>query len=171
MISLVESFLFPDKQGTPEEGQRIQQPKCCVSTNNNKDEDNSLKNYSQNKTHQASLQNFRQIKRRQYQKPDSKSRVGNNFLFVGHIGTSGKTCWPYWNFWKNLLAILELLENLVGHIGTYQAKIYWIVLVLVGTFFFLNQFKCFICTVMLKVIQTNKLEKIISISHTTFKAG
>ena len=29
MIFQVESFLFPDKQGTPEEGRRIQRPKCC----------------------------------------------------------------------------------------------------------------------------------------------
>ena len=28
MISQVESFLCPDKQGTPEEGRRIQRPKC-----------------------------------------------------------------------------------------------------------------------------------------------
>ena len=42
MISQVESFLYSDKQGTPEEGQRIQQPKH-VSTNNHKDEDNSKK--------------------------------------------------------------------------------------------------------------------------------
>ena len=48
MICQVESFLCPDKQGTPEEGRRIQQPKRCVSINNNKDEDNSPKNHSQN---------------------------------------------------------------------------------------------------------------------------
>ena len=47
MISLVESFLWSDKQGTPEEGQRIQQPNH-VSTNNNKDVDNSPKNHTQN---------------------------------------------------------------------------------------------------------------------------
>ena len=47
MISQVESFLCPDEQGTLEEGWRIHQPKCCVSTNNNKDEDNSPKNYNQ----------------------------------------------------------------------------------------------------------------------------
>ena len=31
MISLVESFPYPDKQGTPEEGRRIQRPKRCVT--------------------------------------------------------------------------------------------------------------------------------------------
>ena len=41
MISQVESFLYPDKQGTPEEGRRIQRPKRCE--NNNEDEDNSPK--------------------------------------------------------------------------------------------------------------------------------
>ena len=46
MISWVESFLCPDKQGTPEEGQRIEHPKHCVLTNNNKDEDNSQKNHT-----------------------------------------------------------------------------------------------------------------------------
>ena len=45
MISQVESFLCPDKQGTSEKGQRIQQLKR-VSTNNHKDEDNSPKNYN-----------------------------------------------------------------------------------------------------------------------------
>ena len=39
--SQVESFLFPDKQGTPEVGQKIQWLKCCE--NKNKDEDNSPK--------------------------------------------------------------------------------------------------------------------------------
>ena len=48
MISQVESFLCPDKQGTPEEGRRIQQPKHCVTTNDNKDEENSPKNHTQN---------------------------------------------------------------------------------------------------------------------------
>ena len=48
MISLVESFLYLDKQGTPEECQRIQQLKRCNSTYYNKDEDNSPKNHSQN---------------------------------------------------------------------------------------------------------------------------
>ena len=48
IISLVESFLCPDKQGTPEESRRIQRPKRCVSTNSNKDEVNSPKNYTQN---------------------------------------------------------------------------------------------------------------------------
>ena len=62
MISQVESFLCLDKQGIPEESRRIQQLKCCVTTNNNKNEDNSLKNHTQNITHQASSQKFRQIK-------------------------------------------------------------------------------------------------------------
>ena len=35
--------------------------KPYVSTNNNKDENDSPKNHNQNKTHQASSQNFRQI--------------------------------------------------------------------------------------------------------------
>ena len=61
MISLVESFLCPDKQETPEEGQRMQWPKC-VSTNYNKDKDNSQKNHNQNNTYQASSQKFWQIK-------------------------------------------------------------------------------------------------------------
>ena len=52
MISLVESFLCPDKQGTPEEGWNI------VSTNNNKDEDISPKNHNQNNSH---LKKFQQI--------------------------------------------------------------------------------------------------------------
>ena len=49
MISQVESCLCSDKQGTPEEFQRIQHPKCCVSTYHTKDEDNSRKNHNQNK--------------------------------------------------------------------------------------------------------------------------
>ena len=48
MISLVESFLCPEKKRTSEDGWRIQRPKCCVTTNNNKDEDKSLKNHTQN---------------------------------------------------------------------------------------------------------------------------
>ena len=44
MISLVESFLCPDKQGTPEEGRKIQGLSRCER--NNKDEDNSPKNLS-----------------------------------------------------------------------------------------------------------------------------
>ena len=40
MVSQVESYLRPDKQGTPEEGCRKQWPKHCVTINNNKDEDN-----------------------------------------------------------------------------------------------------------------------------------
>ena len=62
MTSQVISFLCPDKQGTPNEGWRIQWPKRCVSTNNNKDEDSSLKNRIQNITHQPSFQKFRPIK-------------------------------------------------------------------------------------------------------------
>ena len=48
MISQVESFPCPDKQGTPEEGRRIKRPKRWGSTNNNKDEDNSPKNHTKN---------------------------------------------------------------------------------------------------------------------------
>ena len=33
MISQIESFLYPDKQGTPEEGRRIQRLKRCEKTN------------------------------------------------------------------------------------------------------------------------------------------
>ena len=51
MISQIESFLCSDKQGTPEEGRRMEWPKCCVTTNNNKDEDNNLKNHAQNIKH------------------------------------------------------------------------------------------------------------------------
>ena len=40
MISLVESFLRPDKQGTSEEGRRILRLKRCDNKSNNKDEDN-----------------------------------------------------------------------------------------------------------------------------------
>ena len=39
VISQVESFLCPDKQGTSEKGRMIQRPKRCEK--NNKDEDNS----------------------------------------------------------------------------------------------------------------------------------
>ena len=53
MISKVESFLCPDKQGTSEEGWRIQWPKH--SEKNNKDEDNSLKTLT-DKNHQALFQ-------------------------------------------------------------------------------------------------------------------
>ena len=45
-------------QQTPEEGQRIYQPKR--SGNNNKDEDNSPKTLN-DKNHQASPQKFRQL--------------------------------------------------------------------------------------------------------------
>ena len=43
MTFQVESFLCPDKQGSPEEDQRIQLLKCYVSTYQSKDDDNSLK--------------------------------------------------------------------------------------------------------------------------------
>ena len=61
MISQVESFPYPDKQGTLDEGWMIQRPKRCVTTNNNKDEDNSSKNNTQNIAHQASSQKFWQL--------------------------------------------------------------------------------------------------------------
>ena len=57
MISQVESLLCSDKQGTPEEGQRIKRPKRRVLTYYNKDEDNSPKNHNQNNTHQTSSKN------------------------------------------------------------------------------------------------------------------
>ena len=47
MISQVESFLCPDKQRTPEEGPRIQQPKRCER--NNKDEENIPKTLNEKK--------------------------------------------------------------------------------------------------------------------------
>ena len=47
-------------QQTPEEGWRTYRPKCCG--NNNKDEDNSPKNFN-DKNQQASSQKFRQLKR------------------------------------------------------------------------------------------------------------
>ena len=50
MISQAESFLCPDKKGTPEEGWRIQQLKHCVSIHHNKDEYISPKNLNQNYT-------------------------------------------------------------------------------------------------------------------------
>ena len=62
MISTVKSFPYSDKQGTPDESRRIQQPKHCISTYHNKDEDNSPKNNNQNNKYQASSQKFRQIK-------------------------------------------------------------------------------------------------------------
>ena len=51
MISQVETFLCLDKQETPEEGWRIQQPKHCEK--NNKDEDNSPKMLTDKKKQQA----------------------------------------------------------------------------------------------------------------------
>ena len=51
MISLVESFLYSEKQGTPEEGQRVERAKCCVSTYPNKDKDKRPKNQNQNKSY------------------------------------------------------------------------------------------------------------------------
>ena len=50
IISRIESFLCPDKQGTPKEGWRIQRPKC-LSIHHHKDKDNSPKNNNQNNTH------------------------------------------------------------------------------------------------------------------------
>ena len=48
MISL-KSFPYLNNQGTPEEeSRRIQRPKCCVTKNKNKDEDNSPKNNKHN---------------------------------------------------------------------------------------------------------------------------
>ena len=61
MISQVESFLCPDKQGTPEEGRRIQRLKCCEKNNKDKDKDNSLKTLT-DKNHQTSSQKFRPLK-------------------------------------------------------------------------------------------------------------
>ena len=55
MISQVESFLWSYKQGTPEEGQRVQLLKHRISTYHNKEEDNSMKNYNQNNTEIAWL--------------------------------------------------------------------------------------------------------------------
>ena len=40
---------------------KILWPKCCVLTSNNKDKDNSSKNYTQNIVHQASSKEFRLI--------------------------------------------------------------------------------------------------------------
>ena len=48
MISLVKSFLYPDKQSKPVEGWRRIQPRKCCATNNNKDEDKSPKSNTQN---------------------------------------------------------------------------------------------------------------------------
>ena len=50
MNSLIETSLYSDKQGTPEEGWRIQWPKRCA-TKYHKDEDNNPK--IQHKTYQA----------------------------------------------------------------------------------------------------------------------
>ena len=61
VISQVESFLYSDKQETPEEGWRIQWPKCCVLTYYKEDVDNSPKNQNYNNIYLASSQNFRQI--------------------------------------------------------------------------------------------------------------
>ena len=61
MISHVESFLSSDKQGTPEEGWKIQQSKHCVLTYCNKDEDNSQKNHNQNNMYQALSKKLRGI--------------------------------------------------------------------------------------------------------------
>ena len=48
--STVKLLKCPDKQGTPEEGRRIQRPKRCGK--NNKDKDNSPKTLT-DKNHQA----------------------------------------------------------------------------------------------------------------------
>ena len=53
MISKDEAFLYADKQGTPEEGRRIQQLKLCEK--NNKDEDNSLKPLTDKKKKKLSI--------------------------------------------------------------------------------------------------------------------
>ena len=53
MISQVESFLCPDKPGTPGEGRWIHRPKRFASTNNNKDVANSPNNHPQNIAHQG----------------------------------------------------------------------------------------------------------------------
>ena len=42
-ISWVETFLYSDKKGKPEEGRRIQQLKRSASKYHNKDENNSVK--------------------------------------------------------------------------------------------------------------------------------
>ena len=55
-VWLVESFSYPDKQGTPEEGRRIKWPKRCITTNNNKDEDNSPKNKPPNIVYEDVIQ-------------------------------------------------------------------------------------------------------------------
>ena len=61
MTSQVEAFLCPDKQGTPEEGRKIQQLKRWEK--NDKDEDNSPKTLT-DKNHKASSQKFRQLVKR-----------------------------------------------------------------------------------------------------------
>ena len=48
MISLVESFLYPDKLGTLKESQRIERPNWSVTTNNYKGKCKSPKNWTQN---------------------------------------------------------------------------------------------------------------------------
>ena len=55
-----QSFLCAHKQGTPEEGRRIQWPKHCEKKPN-KDEDNSPKTLT-DKNHPASSQKFRQLR-------------------------------------------------------------------------------------------------------------
>ena len=57
-----DCVLYPDKQGTPEEGRRIQWLKRCVSINHNKDKNSSPKNHNQINTHQASCPKFWQIR-------------------------------------------------------------------------------------------------------------
>ena len=48
MIPQVQSFPYWNKRGTPEKGRRIQGSKRCVTTNDNKCEDNSPENKTQN---------------------------------------------------------------------------------------------------------------------------
>ena len=59
IISQVELFLCPEKQGTPEDGRMLQRPKRCVSTYHNKDEDNGPKNYNQNNKNERTIWNSR----------------------------------------------------------------------------------------------------------------
>ena len=70
MISQVESFLCPDKQGTPEAGRRIQQPKCCISAYHDKDEEKSLKNHNQNYTQKPHL------------KTSDRQYIGYTFILI-----------------------------------------------------------------------------------------
>ena len=62
MISQVESFRCQDKQGTPEEGRSIQQPKRCGKKNNHKTK-TIVRKLLLIKNNQASSQKFRQLVR------------------------------------------------------------------------------------------------------------